>query len=197
MTSYNQGAAGELIYASGQVATTSVPAAAAAAITLGLEAIQLPAGFMAATAGRKASSCQLIVDGVATATATIPTWKFGLSKTTAQPAVFSGTGGIESATFTPPGAITAAPFTLTYKLQYRTASTGGANGVVSVLGKIEGPQLLPSPFQFTIPTNNGTRTWTDWEPDLPYFLWPYLTLSAGTAGNTVTVEQVRLFGESA
>lgn len=196
MTSFNGGSASELIYASSQVATTSTPAAAAATITAGIEAIQLPANFMAAASGRKASSCMLVVDGVATATATVPTWKFGLSKTTAAPASFSGTGGIESATFTP-GVVTAAIFSLVYKLQYRTPSTGGANGVVSVLGMITGPQLLPSPFSFSIPASNGTRTWTDWEPDLPYFLWPYLTLSAGTAGNTVTVEQVRMFGESA
>lgn len=196
MSSTNGGAAVELIYASSQVGTTTTPAAAAASMIAGLEPIVVKGGFMNAASGSKASSLHLQCILECTTTATIPTFKFGLSKTTAQPAAFSGTGGIETTTFTPPNALTAIQVLIDYYLMYRTPSQV-AGSTVSVKGFVTAPQLVPSPFAITIPTNNGTSTWTDWEVDLPYFLWPYVTLGAATAGNTVTMQQVRMFGESA
>jgi hypothetical protein len=77
----------------------------------------------------------------------------------------------------------------------RTLTPGAASTVVST-GWIESPAGFSSPFRFTIPTTGTVTGYTAWEADLQYFLWPYLQLSAATAGNTMTTEYAKLYGEN-
>jgi hypothetical protein len=189
--SFYTGTQTELLYSYAGAATTTTPAAAATSVIATYPPVVIPGGFMAALGGRS-SSLRVWLWGQATATATVPTWIFGISKTTIN--TFSGTGGIQTATFTP-GAVTGAYFRVIIDITLRAEGQVG-NSTVAVNGVVDGPALLPSPFESTIPASNVANTWTDWQVDQQYYLWPYLTLGAATAGNTVTTQQLKVYGEN-
>ena len=172
-------------------ATITTPTAAAVSIIVGLGPLYIPGGAFGGL-GKSASSWRLRLTGLATATATVPTWKFGVAKTLTSTAAF--TGGFETATFTP-NVTTAGLWWMDFELTYRTISQTNT-GVVVASGEIRGASLLATPFGATIPASNGANTWTDWDIAQTYNLWPYLTLSAATAGNTVTVQTAKLYGEN-
>lgn len=172
-------------------ATTTTPTAAAVSMVAGLGPLIVPGAALGGL-GSKASSWRLRLTGLATATATVPTWKMGVAKTLTSTAAF--TGGFETPTFTP-AVVTAALWWLDFELTYRTLSQTNT-GVVVVSGEVRGSSLIASPFSQTIPASNGTNTWSDWDIAQTYYLWPYLTLSAATAGNTVTVQTAKLYGEN-
>jgi len=181
----------ELYQSYGGPATITTPTAAAVSMVVGLGPLYIPGGFMGGL-GTKSSSWRLRLSGVATATATVPTWKMGVAKTTTSTAAF--TGGFETAAFTP-AAVTGARWWMDVEFTYRTLSQTNT-GVVAVSGLITGPALVPSPFGASIPASNGADTWTDWDIEQQYYLWPYLTLSAATALNTVTVQTAKSYGEN-
>ena len=79
----------ELLHSFYGAATTSVPAAAAATITAGIPEVIVPASYMTGL-GKKSSSLCLKFGGYMTATATVPTFAFGLAYTAfATPPAFS------------------------------------------------------------------------------------------------------------
>lgn len=189
--SFYTGTQTEVLYSYAAAATTTTPTAAAVSMIATYPPVICPGGFFGKL-GNQSSAMRLWLWGKATATATVPTWIFGISKTTTN--TFAGTGGIQTATFTP-AAVTAAYFRIIIDITLDSIGQTN-NSTVFVNGIVDGPALVPSPFESTIPATNVANTWTDWQVDQQYYLWPYLTLGAATAGNTVTTQSLKVYGEN-
>lgn len=191
--SFYTGTQAELLYANYAAATTSVVSASAVTITAGLPPIIVPAGVMSAT-GAKSSSLRLVVGGQLTSTATVPTFSFGCAFTqsstfAASPLLVGGSTALAGSV------VTAAPWRMVVDIGLRTLSVTAASTLYST-GDVWSPGFYNTPFGVSIPATNGTYTTTAWPADLQNYLWPILTLGAATAGNTVTVEYVKLYGEN-
>lgn len=183
----------EELYSYYGAATTTSPAASAVSITATYPPIVVPGGYMTGL-GAKSSSLRLRFGGQMTATATVPTWLFGVAYTSATPPSFSASTPLAATgTFTP-SAGTGGYFICEVDIGLRTLALGAASTIVT-MGKSEG-SLFPSPFWQSFPATNVAPTITAWESDLQYFLWPYLTLGAATAGNTVSLHFCKLYGEN-
>jgi hypothetical protein len=188
---------GEVLYASYLAATTSVPTASAVTITAGLPPILIPPGYFKNT-GSWSSSLQFLMAGLMTATATIPTWNFGLYAsvaTTSAPAFSSG--GVTlgtTGTFTPPGAVTNVPWEMEVQVGLRALALGAASTIVT-WGGFRGGALNAAGY-VPLPGTGAYTPPATWDTTQGYVLWPGLTLGAATAGNTVTVEYVKLYGEN-
>lgn len=183
----------EELYSSYAAATTTTPTAGAVSVTAGMPPIVVPGNYMTKL-GSQSSSLRLRFGGQMTATATVPTWLVGVAFTSVTPPAFSATAPLGvTATFTP-SAGTGAYFICEVDIGLRTIALGAASTIVT-MGKVEGA-LLPSPFWNSLPATNVAPTIATWETDLQYFLWPYLTLGAATAGNTVSLHFCKLYGEN-
>lgn len=200
----NTGTAFEELYSSGGPATVTTPTAGAVSLIAGLPPIVVPGNYMTKL-GAQCSSLRLKMGGQLTTTATIPTWLFGLQFTSAQPPAFVASAPAvlaATAAFTPGTAVTAAWWEAEWHIVNRTMSPGAASTVVTT-GRIECPAAFPPVAYSAIagnmvlaPATNVAATNATWESDLQYFLWPYLTLGAATAGNTVTTQWAKLYGEN-
>lgn len=184
-----------------QAATTTTPATAATSIIGGYPALDIPSGYFSKQ-GRAASSCKLFLRGNMTTTATIPTWKFGLGITQAVPAAFGNTITVETAARTPGAAQTGAWWHLDIDIMLDTLASGAASKLF-LAGTITSEALLPSAFSTTISgewsfpaANTSGATGASIDVDQPIFLWPYVTLGAATAGNTVTTQMAKIYGEN-
>jgi hypothetical protein len=69
-----------------------------------------------------------------------------------------------------------------------------ATSVIVSGGTVLAPSTISTGWSF--PATGVAPTFSTWEMDLSYFLWPYLTLGAATAGNTVTTHYCKLYGEN-
>jgi hypothetical protein len=202
------GTQGELLYSVSQASTavTTPTVSPGASMMPGLPPIQVPGGFMANATGTRASALVLKMWGLMTATATVPTWGYSLSYTSAVPAVWSGSTLLATAStaFTPIAGT--APWYMEFDISYRTANPQGspATGVVVAMGQWTCP-LFPGGAQVAAGVSAGT-IWsppagtlgnaTAWDPNVSYFLWPTLFCGAATANNFVTTEIVKLYGEN-
>ena len=194
----------ELLYAFYGAATVSVPTTSpGATITAGYPPIIIPANYFG-DVGERSSSLVLKIGGLATTTATIPTWQFFLYAaiaTTSAPA-FATTNTIGStATFTPGNALTNYVWNATIELGLRTLALGAAS-TVTAMGSFQSDIFGPSAFsttQYELVTMPGPGAFTPfatYDTTQAYLLWPALSLGAATAGNTVTVEYCQLDGEN-
>jgi len=199
---------GELLYSVSQASTpvTTPTVSPGASMIPGLPPVTVPAGYMASSSGTRASALVLKIWGLVTVTATVPTWGFSLSYTSAVPAVWAGTPllATASSTFTPVAGT--APFFMEFDISYRTPNPAGspATGVVVAFGQWTCP-LFPQGAQVAAGVSAGT-IWsppagtlgnaTAWDPNVQYFLWPTLFCGAATANNFVTTEIVKLYGEN-
>lgn len=186
----------EAFWSYAQAATTSVPTASAVTMTAGWPTITIPAGFFSKL-GERTSSARLLLQGGLTATATIPTFAFGLAWTQANPGTFSASTLLHaiSATNTPPGAVTLAQIDFEWHIKLRTLGLGAASTLVTT-GKADCPNGFASPFKVTFPASNTSKTSaTTIDVTQPIYLWPYITLGAATAGNTVTLDWGKLYGD--
>jgi hypothetical protein len=184
----------EVLYSNWGPASTTTPTASAVSMISGIPEIIVPGGFMAVT-GRRSSTMRLRMGGLLTATSVIPTFTFGVSYTSAIPGAFSASAVLATSAAITPNAGTNFEWFMDLDIGLRTLTPGAASTVVA-MGSIESMAGFPSPNEFTLPTTGTVTGVTAWEADLQYFLWPYVTLSAATAGNTVTVEFVKLYGEN-
>jgi hypothetical protein len=187
----------ELLYSSYALATTSVPTAGAVTITAGMPPVLVPAGYMK-NVGSWTSSLRLIVGGLITTTATIPTFNWGLYAavaTTTAPA-FS-TAGITLATTgasTPPSAVSNVWFLAIFDIGLRAIALGAASTIVCA-GTIQSTAVNAA-GELTLPASGAYTPPATWDTTQSYVLWPGLTLGAATAGNTVTVQYMKLYGEN-
>jgi len=182
----------ELLHSYYGAATTTTPSASAVSITAGTPEIVVPAGYMSAL-GKRSSSLKLKLGGFVTATATVPTFSFGLAFTAfATPPAFSAAAPLATISNT----VTPTAGTGTWKMEceigLRSIGLGNASTVVTH-GAIDSNQWSTN-LQLA-PAGSG-NTVTNWQSDQEYYLWPYLTLGAATAGNTITTQYVKLYGEN-
>ena len=183
----------ELLHAFYGAATTSVPTAAAVVITAAQPEIVVPAGYMRAL-GKMSSSLVLEVGGYMTATATVPTWSFGIAYTSASPPVFSASTPLATPTTAVAPTAGSGSFLMRVNLGLRTLAPGAAS-TLWCNGRVDGNLFTGAPVLLN-PGGSGGTTVTVWQDDLQYYLWPYLTLGAATASNTVTVQYAKLYGEN-
>ena len=185
----------ELLHAFYGAATVSVPTASAVTITAATPEIVVPAGYMAAT-GKRSSSLKLRMGGYITATATVPTFAFGLAyqlgPTTSG---FSATTPLctLSNTITPSAA--SGSWLAEWDIGLRTMGQL-AGSTVWCSGLVDSSPAITASQWWMNPLGSGGTSDTIWQSDQEYYLWPYLTLGAATAGNTVTTQFVKLYGEN-
>lgn len=185
----------ELLHSYYGAATTSVPAAAAASIIVGMPEIKVPANYMAAT-GIRSSSLRLEFGGYMTATATVPTFSFGLAYTAyAQPPVFSATTPLATISNAVTPSAATGSFAAQWFIGLRTLGFGQGS-TIWCSGSLRASPAITASEWWLNPLGAGGTTVTVWQADTEYYLWPYLTLGAATASNTVTTQYVRLYGEN-
>lgn len=204
MSGYTQ-TTNELLYAFFGAATTSVPGTSpGTTITAGYPPIIVPAGYMRSV-GSQSSSLRLEIGGLATATAAIPTWQFFLyasvATTTAPAFSTSGLTLGSTTTFTPGTAETNDVWTATIHIGLRTLALGAASTVAAV-GEFKSDVFqasaltIQSTTYVSMPGPGAYTPVATWDTTQAYVLWPALSLGAATAGNTVTVEYLKLYGEN-
>lgn len=195
MSGYTMGQT-EVLWAFTQAASASVPTASAVTATNGWPAITIPAGYFQRL-GNLSSVCKLEIHGTLTATATVPTFAFGTAVTQANPAAFSATNLLHAiSSNTTPTAGTAFQYLYVVNIGLRTLSTTpGANSTLVTTGFIECVSGFTTPFKLTLPPTNGANTFTTYDVQQVGYIWPYITLGAATAGNTVTPQWGKLYGE--
>lgn len=199
----NTGLMFEELYSFSGAATTTTPTAGAVTITGGYPSIEIPGSYFTKL-GKATSSVKLMLRGNLTTTATIPTFLFGVGWTQAVPAVFSATNGVATSARTPGAAQTAAWWHMDMDIMLRTIGLGSTTTTtITMMGTISSEGLLPSAFstsvsgEWSMPAGNVTSVSSAAiDVDQPLFLWPYVTLGAATAGNTITTQMAKLYGEN-
>jgi hypothetical protein len=187
----------ETLYSYAGAATTTTPTAGAVSLIGSYPPIVIPPGYFSKL-GANSSSLRLHMGGVIVTTAVIPTflWSFYLTAATVTPAAFLTTIGPVAATsaITPATAqTTGCGFDLELHLTARTLTQVASSVIVSG-GTVQAASTLSGGWTF--PAIGAAPTFSTWEMDLSYFLWPALTLGAATAGNTVTTHYAKLYGEN-
>lgn len=186
----------EVLYSYAGAATTTTPTAAAVSLIATYPPIVIPPNYFSKL-GANSSTLRLKLGGVIVTTATIPTFLWGLAITpaTTTPAAFSATTSLTATTAIAPttAQTTGAGFVLDVDLTVRTITQVASSVIVSGGTVLSGSTL---PAGWTFPATGVAPTFSTWEMDLSYFLWPYLTLGAATAGNTATVHYAKLYGEN-
>jgi hypothetical protein len=196
----------ELLYAYYGAGTVTTPTVTpGSSMTIGYPAITVPAGYMK-NAGPWSSSLKLCGGGILIATATVPTFQFTLWRTTSQPAAYANSGSAvlvgSSELVAPSAATTGCPFYIEWDLGLRTPGTvsgsSDATSTVVCFGQVNVFISSTTTNNFPIPAQGATYTPTDttWPMDQQVYLWPTLLLGAATAGNTVTMEWLKLYGEN-
>jgi hypothetical protein len=187
----------ELIYSFYGAATVSTPTVSpGSSMLVGAPPIIVPSNYMAKT-GSQSSSLKLKMGGLLTATATIPTFQFFLyASVLASPAAFASTLTVISSTTITPSAQTNAWWDLEVDIGLRTLGAAGANSTIAAWGKWECPLAFAAPYVLKLPNDGAYSPLTTWDSAQTYTLWPALSLGAATAGNTVTTEFCKLYGEN-
>jgi hypothetical protein len=196
----------ELLYAYYGAGTVSVPTVTpGSSMTLGYPPVTVPGGYMSVV-GEHSSSLLLKGGGILIATATVPTFQFSLWATTAQPATWAASGSAfllgQTAIAAAPTATTGCWFTMEWQLGLRTvgvvSGAGSNTSTVICLGEVRFPETFSTPSVYTVPAAAATYspTCTTWPQDQQVYLWPTLSLGAATAGNTTTLEWLKLYGEN-
>lgn len=181
----------EVLYSNYAAATVTTPTASAVSLIVTYPPIIIPAGYFSKL-GAQSSSLRFKSGGLITATATVPTYIFGLYLATTS--TFATTINLAATTtFNPSAAQTNVPYWWEVEIGARTLGLGAAS-TVAAFGDITSAAFA-SPFFQSLPTS-GAYTAVTVSNDVQYYLFPALTLGAATAGNTVTTEFVKLYGEN-
>ena len=182
----------ELYYSYDQAATTTTPSTSAVSITGTYPAIEIYGGWFSAL-GTRATSLKLKMGGLLTATATVPTWIFTLFLGTTN-AFATTTTLAATATLTPTAASTNVWWHMDADIALRALALGSGS-TISAHGLITS-SAFPSPFFVSIPATGAYSPLASYAADANAYLWPALTLGTATAGNTVTTEYLKLYGEN-
>lgn len=184
----------ESFFSTALAATASVPTASAVTMTAGWPTIDLPSRFFRKT-GDQTSSARLLLQGTLTATAAVPTFAFGLAMTQANPGTFSAATLLHAlSTTNTPTAVTAAQVFFEWHISLRTLGLGAGSTLVTT-GKVDCASFAAPNF-VSMPAANGSKTLATVDVTQPIYLWPYITLGAATASNTVTLDWGKLYGDS-
>ncbi len=194
----------ELLYSYYQASTVSTPTASpGSSMIVGYPPVVVPAGYMGNT-GNWSSSLKLKMGGLLTTTATIPSWQFMLYAaiaTTSAPAFSSSLTLGSTAALAAPTAQTNMPWFADIDIGLRTLALGAASTVVAMgeyrsVAFASTAYAVATPNEMTMPTSGAYTPFATWDTTQAYVLWPALLLGAGTAGNTVTTQYCKLYGEN-
>ncbi len=197
---------GELLYAWDGAGTASVPATTpGASICVGAPAIVVPGGFFSNVGSYRTSSLKLVIKGLYICTATIPTWQIIIGSNTSD--TWQSTSPWVSMTaFTPASANTGAWFRIDLDFACRTLplntststptlATVSGHGLFTVYGTATASETTP--LTYSMPTASSTYSPSQTiDTTLQQYLFPSLVLGAATAGNTLTAESIKLYGEN-
>lgn len=190
----------ELLYSHHGAGTTSTPTVSPGSNIIGAYPpilVAMPQLFDR-DGGGWSSSLKLKLGGQMTTTATVPTWAFILYAsvaTTSAPAF--ATSGITLGTtgaLTAPSAGTNIWFDIELEIGLRILSVGAASTVGctgfwrSSTLNAAGLASIPAAGSYTPPAT--------FDLSQTYVLWPALSLGAATAGNTITMQYAKLYGEN-
>ncbi len=131
--------------------------------------------------------------------ATVPTFAWGLAVSIkATPPTFSAATPLGQTAAVIPAAtgVTAASWFMDVDITLKTI-TGAATSVLVTMGEVRIPGVVAAPFLgASIPAAGAANTMSTYDVNQAYHLWPFLTLGAATAGNTVTAQYGKLYGEN-
>lgn len=182
----------ELLYSYGGAATVSVPATTpGTTITATYPACEIPGQYFA-YGGSPAKSLKLKMGGLLTATATVPSFQFALYFGTTN--AFATTTTLALSGTNTPTAATNVPWVLDCDIVLRTLALGSGT-TIGCIGTVLCPTFV-TPFVVSIPATGAYTPLATYAADANAYLWPALILSAATAGNTVTTEYMKLYGEN-
>ena len=198
---------GELLYSVDLAGTVSVPTTTPGAnAMLGYPPIVIPGGYFANIGSSyRTSSLLLEWGGLFIATATVPTFeiRLGYSTTDSWTAtnIFTTTGVIAA-----PSANTGAWFDCRIHIAPRTQLIGtattptlitvSAHGVFTIYGTATATELTPQTWSLPVAAATYTPTATAIDSTVQTYLWPSVSLGAATAGNTLTTEYCKLYGQN-
>lgn len=190
---------GELLYSYDAAATISVVSASAQTISATYPEIAVPGGFFSNAGSIKTSSLRARFGGLLVATGG-PTFTFGLAYSNASPASFpapSGTNIIGVSTANTIASTTGAMWWADVDMEIRSPIGLAGSSTIAPHGMVF-CSAMASPFFASIPATatTYTPTCTIWDWSIQQYIWPYILLSAATAGNQVTLEYFKLYGEN-
>jgi hypothetical protein len=188
----------ELIYSAdiaGTVTSTGVTTIQSAIV--GYPAPFIPAGFFTNILSYRTSSLRIKWGGLIIATATIPTFNIGIGFSTTD--AVPGTTSVGTGTVTP-GATTGSWFDCEIHLAARTLVQAAATSSISVHGAFTimgNTAAANTPVVYAIPANAATYSpAATLDPTVQNWVYPVLTLGTATAGNTLTTEYLKIYGEN-
>jgi hypothetical protein len=181
----------ELYYTYDQAATISVVSASAVTITATYPVCEIYGGWFS-TLGAKSTSLKLKMGGLITATATVPSFVFSLYLSTTN--AFAATTLLVAGAANTPSAAANAWWNMDVDIALRALAPGAA-ATISAHGEIRSP-VFASPFMVSMPAAGAYSPLAAYSADANAYLWPTLTLGAATAGNQVTTQYMKLYGEN-
>jgi hypothetical protein len=190
---------GELLYSVDAAGTVTAIQTAEQPFTVGYPPVVIPGGFFAnSSEAYRQSSLRLQCGGLLIATATVPT--FSIRAVAATSDAFAATSAfVTSGTFTPV-ATTGVWFEMNLHIAVRTLPIQTISGVTLATVSAHGwfdVLYLSSPVRYSLPAPAATYTPAGTiDTSVQQYLYPTLALGAATAGNTLTIEYLKLYGEN-
>jgi hypothetical protein len=194
----------ELLFAFYGAATVSTPTSGnGGTITAGYPPIEIPAGYFANT-GSRSSSLRLEIGGLASFPASPAACSFPVYvtvATTSAPA-FATTATLGATpTFTPGQTASNLPWDAVLNIGLRTLTLGAAS-TITCQGYFESYAFAPAAYSATagpkvfVPAGGAYSPLATYDTTQTYLVWPAMIVASGVAGNTVTVEYCKLYGEN-
>ena len=197
---------GELLYSCDIAGTVSVPTTTPGAnAMLGYPPIVVPGGYFA-NIGTSYRTSSLVLEwgGLFIATATVPTFEIRIgnnqSDTWTGATPWATTGVIAA-----PSANTGAWFDCRIHFAMRTQLLGtsttptlaavSAHGVFMIYGTATATELTPQCWSLPVAASTYSTIATI-DTSVQQYLWPTVSLGAATAGNTLTTEYCKLYGQN-
>jgi hypothetical protein len=203
MSGYTQ-TTDELLYAYYGAATVSAPTASpGSSITVGYPPIEIPANYFTNVGGRS-SSIRLEIGGLTSFPASPATVSFlvYVSVATTSAPAFATTATLGTTpNFTPGQAATNLPWDATLHIGLRTLVLG-ASSTITCQGYFESYAFAPAAYSVTsgpkvfVPATGAYTPLATYDTTQTYLVWPAMIVPGAAAGNTVTTEYCKLYGEN-
>jgi hypothetical protein len=184
----------ELLYSVDQAATVTSPSTSAVSAIATYPSPYIPGGFFAVSGGTKQSAGHISWTGILTTSSSAPTFTFGIGLSTSD-AFSASTVLVVSAAQTMTNSLTSEWFDIEIELALRTQGQAGAS-TISAHGTGEYFTAATTQAFFSLPAAGSYSPYSSYDTSIQYYVWPYLTLSAATAGNDITTQSLKIWGQN-